>query len=316
MKSKQVVIGIECTESAIETHITNIDYLTLIGNVHGTDWQYNVDPKQFAFEINRVITSDIKEGGLGFDQITALVIAAPGMLRYEDEPMIVKRFEDLWKRRKRKPKMVRIMNPGILSLETLYPDLPAVFVSCGHYSYAVARNKKGEFISAGGWGTRIPDPGSLQAVGNAILNYISRVFDKRAVTSPFIKSVCESFSIDTPAKFYRAINDNSIDNNSLFEAACNAAEERDIVATSILDITAQDIVELIRHITADLPMNQRIPIILKGRLFGIGKLFTSMVQRKLTATLPHITMSSKNFTVSDIAVQYAIDYLRKKKIIR
>ncbi len=316
MIKKRVLIGMECAESATIIRIANFEHLTLSENIHDAVWQYNVEDKRFLTDVNRIITSDCKDNGLGFDQIAAIVIAVPGMLRFEGESRIVKGLEELWKRRKHKPKVVHVMNPGILALEILYPDQPAVFVSCDTNAYVVARDKKGEFISAGGWGERIRDPGSTNAIGNNIIQYISRVYDRRAVTSPFIQSTCELFSIDTPVKFYQASYDNSIDLNKLVAAAFKAVEERDIVATSILDSAAQDIVDLIRHVTTQLPLNQRIPLMLTGRLFEEEKMYATMVRRKLTATLPQITMSSHRFSAPDSAVQYAIDYMRKHRIIK
>jgi N-acetylglucosamine kinase-like BadF-type ATPase len=312
-KKNGVVVGMDCGETATEIKLANFDRQIISEYSVESIWHHTLPEDEFTGKVNRAILDACKENGVGFERIAAILLVVPGILRNGEETALVNALENQWKRRKYKPKLVHVIPQCLLALEIFFPRQPAVYVSVDSAAYVVARTSNGEFISAGGWGSALPDPGSSNAISYSILDYISQVYDKRSAMSPYIKRICEEFAIDTPKRFYKSLYSNSIDKAQLVATLWRAAEERDIVANAILVSAAQGIVELIRHVASPLPLNKRVPLILTGQLIEREKVYTSMVKRKLAATLPQLELSSKRHNIAEGAARYALDIIEKNK---
>jgi N-acetylglucosamine kinase-like BadF-type ATPase len=310
-KKSRVVVGLDCGETATIIKIANFDRQIVSEYSVESIWHHTLPEDEFTGNVNRAILSACKENGVGFERIAAIVLVVPGILRNREETALVNALEKQWKRRKYKPKFVNVVTQSLLALEIFFPRQPAVYVSVDSTAYVVARTSKGEFIYAGGWGSALPDPGSSNAIRYSILEYISQVYDNRSATSPYIKKICEEFSVDTPKRFYRSLYNNTIDKQQLVAKLLRAAEERDIVANAILLSAAQGIVELIRHVVSPLPLNKRIPLILTGQLIEREKVYTSMVKRKLAATLPQLELSTTPHNIAESATHYALAIIEK-----
>lgn len=315
MRKRRIVVGMDCGESATITQMANLDRLKLAEHTGDSFWDSALysDDKRVAGEMSRIILSMCKDNGIGFDQIVSIVLVFPGNRRANPQSTIVQNLRDQWKRRKYTPKILHAMNASLLAVETFYPVKPAVFVSCDTNAYVFARDIKDEYIFAGGWGGMVPDPGSALALAQSVLKYITQVYDKRSINSPFFKEITEKHSIDSPALFHRAIYNNTLDLKKLVDFTFRAADNKDIVATAMLDSSAHNLVDLIRHVVTRLPVSKRIPLLLTGRLLEEEELYRSIVRRKINATLPHITVSPQRFNASECAVQYAIDLVREHK---
>jgi N-acetylglucosamine kinase-like BadF-type ATPase len=306
MSKNRVVIGIYCNESVTHSLVANAEHLVLSERKADPLIHHMSDPTRLVSDLNRVITEISKETGFGFDKIACVLIAVPGVNREQDANSIAGGLQKNWKRRKFKPMVVRVITTPVLALETLFPREISIYAYCDLDAYVVARNRRGEYLQAGGWGQAIPDPGSARAIFNKVMRYISEVYDGRAINSPFFKALGNRFSFDSAGQFYRASFAGNFTIIDVVNATFQAAGERDIAATSILDIAADEIVDLIRHTASRLPMDKKIPIVLNGRLFD-EKIYTTVVQRKLSATLPQLSIVSNRFSVPDSAVEYAID---------
>ncbi len=302
----KVVLTIDCGETATHICVANTDNIVISERKKGAIWRQHFDETEIVTEINRIIIDTCKESGYGFDKVASIVIVIPGIDRTSDENPIVRELKDKWKRRKYTPDNISVIHAPILALEIFYPRQPAVFALCDNKSFVVARNSRNKFIQAGGWGTAIPDPGSADAIVAKVLRYIAEVYDERAINSPFFKTITDRLSIDTPARFFKSLNNKAIVKDALIDATFKTAEGNDIAANSFLDSAADEFVDMIRHVAAPLPVSKRIPIMLHGRLFDESKKYTTIIRRKLSAILPHLTVSTDKFSVSECAMQYAI----------
>ncbi|GEM_PF-2308930 len=305
MSKNRVVIGIYCNESVTQVLVANAEHLVLSERKTGPIVHHMADHKQFVNDLNRIIIEISEETGFGFDKIASIVIAVPGVNREQGADPVVSGLQSGWKRRKHKPKIIRVITTPVLALEMLFPREIAMYAYCDLDAYVVARNRRGEYVQFGGWGKAIPDPGSAHAIFHKVMRYISEVYDERAINSPFFKAIGNTFSYDTAVKFYRALYADNLNSMDFVSATLRAAEERDIAATSILDIAADEIVDLIRHTASRLPMDKKVPIMLNGRLFE-DKLYSTVVRRKLSATLPQLSVVSNRFPVPESTVEYAI----------
>lgn len=312
MSKNRVVVGIYCNESVTHTLVANAEHLVLSERKTEPLIDQIVNHKQFVTDLNRIIIEISEETGFGFEKIACVVIAVPGVNREQDADPIVSGLQSGWKRRKHKPKIIRVITNPVLALEMLFPREIAMYAYCGLDAYVVARNRRGEYVQFGGWGKAIPDPGSGHAIFHKVMRYISEVYDERAINSPFFKALGNTFLFESAARFYRALYAENLNRMDFVSATLRAAEERDIAATSILDIAADEIVDLIRHAASRLPMDKKIPIMLNGKLFE-DKMYTTVVRRKLSATLPQLSVVSNRFSVPESTVEYAI-YIAGKQL--
>ncbi len=300
------MLAIDCSKTATHVYVANTDNIVISEQKMGAIWKKHIDEQEIVTEINRIIVETSRESGYGFDRIASIVIVMPAIDRIFDENLIERGLKVQWKRRKHIPDVIRIISAPILALEIFYPRQPAVFAFCDFGSFVAARNSKNQYIQAGGWGTAVPDPGSIDAIVSRVLRYIAEVYDERAVNSPFFKTITGKLSIDTPARFYKSLYNNTIKKNLLIDTIFKTAEGSDIAAISVLDSAADEFVDMIRHVAAQLPVSKRIPIMLHGSIFDEGKKYKTIIRRKLSAILPHLAVSSNKFSVSECALQYAI----------
>jgi len=314
MKKRGVVVGVHCGYSKTIAQITNTDYLNLAENINDTGMLQVGDITGLSKHLSRVITTTCSEAGVSFDRVSAAVISLPGLMRNSGEHPVLRGLMKQWNRRKHKPRSVIIINDGELALLMEYPDEAAIVLMGDNESYVIAKKFDGSILHAGGWGSYIPDPGSGSAIRQKVLQYLATVFDKRAPQDPLFDRISEACSLRTPYEFQNRLQQGTLDQSIIVNETIAAAQERDPIASSILETAALDLVEMLRHIAVRLPMSKRIPVLVSGRLFTEHAHYLSIVGKKIIATLPHIQIVKREFIPVSHTVQYGIELSRKSKV--
>jgi len=312
MKKRGVIVGVECGYTETKSHIVNLDNLGLAEKTETAGHWPDADSSTIAKHINQVITTTCKESGVGFERIVAVVISFPGILRYTGENPVIQSLMKQWSRRKHKPKIIKIINSAELALRSLYRDEPAAVLSGDNESYIVAKDQQGSIFHTGGWGGQVADPGSGAAIRQKVLKYITSVFDHRVPAEPFFDKIAEECSIKSPVDLQNMMRANSLDALQLTQVTFDAARDRDPVAASILSSSALELVDMLRGALTRLPMSKRIPVLVTGRLFDKDTHYLSIIEKKIMATLPHVTIITSEMRPVEYAVQYGIDLTRKR----
>ena len=314
MIKRGVVIGMYCGYSNTSIQITNLDNLSFAEKVEPAGEWTAGDYNGIAKHINQVISTTCKEASIGFDRISVVVISLPGILRYTGKNPVIGSLSKLWSRRKHKPKIVRVFNIAELVLQSMFRDEPAAALACDNESYVVVRDHKGEYYQTGGWGGVIADPGSGTSIHRKVLHYLSSVFDGRLPKSPFFDRITEECSIQSPVDLQNILHHtNGTDTERLVTVTLDAARDRDPGAASILDAAALELVDMLRYAVRRLPISTRIPVIATGRWFTENTHYYSIVEKKITATLPHINIKKHEFIAEQHAVQLGINLAQKTK---
>lgn len=223
-------------------------------------------------EIERAIQNAFEKLGhnaLMPDPIAALCLGISGVDRSEErEPFRV------WARQRFAPR-VAVVNDGELVLAAATPDNWGVAVIAGTGSFVYGKTRQGERARAGGWGYLIGDEGSGFELGREALRAATHAADGTGEATRLLDDILAHWQLhaatELVARIYRAHDTATplrpAEMAQLAPIVLNAADAGDMVATRILQHSAQALAQTALAVTRKLEFASRmIPLALGGGL--------------------------------------------------
>lgn len=310
MKQKPVVLAIASSPTGTRAHIANLDRLIVAEYTYSMVIPHIIRNDAPIDDLYALILKVLRESGIGFDRVFGIVVTMSELLRNLETHPLSRGLESRWKRRKHKPKFVKVVDDARLALSRVFPqDEAAIVASCQRKAYVIARDNTGRYVSSGGWGIPPADPGSGDAIVYKVLNYIASVFDEREAPGHFFEVLSKELSIASPVDFQHALKDGIIP-SPLIQLTVKSADDRDPTARTILDEAAFEFVAMVRHCATRMPIDRYIPMLLLGEIFEQSDTYKSIVERRIRATLPHVRITNTPFSPIEHATDYAADLAR------
>jgi N-acetylglucosamine kinase-like BadF-type ATPase len=142
---------------------------------------------------------------------------------------------------------VELVTDALAALEGALDGHPGVVVIAGTGSIAMGVSESGEQARSGGWGPTLGDEGSGYDIARQALKAVAASFDGRAPRTLLTDLICVRLQIKTAADLPSAIYSGDFEHAeiaSLAELVCEAAQEGDEVAGSILAEAGANLGEL------------------------------------------------------------------------
>ncbi len=179
---------------------------------------------------------------------------------------------------------VVVTNDALVALVAGAGHGPGVVVIAGTGSIAYGRNRANRAARAGGWGYVLGDEGSGYWIGRLALRAVVREADGRGRPTSLTPKVLGHFHVARPQDlvhevYYRHLPPSAI--AALARYVQEARDERDAVATGILDSGARELVLCTASVVKQLGLHDdEFPVVLAGGIFhAVPWLATALGER-------------------------------------
>jgi N-acetylglucosamine kinase-like BadF-type ATPase len=310
MQKRRVVIGLACGEESTVAFVSNLDKLALAEYTGGPSTVQRAGFQETVAQIHGSINAVCRSASIDFSQIEAIIISTPEYMDEGSHRSIEHALQQRWKRRKYRPRIIRVYNIAHLLLEARFPDSSAAIAVADDSAIVFARSGHGEIVHAGGWGPAIGDPGGGVSIGNSVLRHVANVYDGREHESKLFTAVADTYKISSPATFRHGLQTGRIRALDVVPIVLDAAQSREPTALSILNRGSLQFADMIRHVVTQLPMSRKIPLLLLGNLLVKDSPYYLLVKKKVTSTMPHVTITHIDFSVAQTAAEIGISLVR------
>jgi N-acetylglucosamine kinase-like BadF-type ATPase len=264
----QFYLGIDGGASKTHAIITDSS-LKLIGEGYGGPANpARVGVDEALRSIEEAISEACARAGIGFDQISSACAALAGV----GDPAHYDPMKEALDR-EFGAGAVELVTDARAALEGALNGEPGVVVIAGTGSIAMGMNHAGREARSGGWGPTLGDEGSGYDIARQALKAVAASFDHRAPRTLMTDLICARLGIETAADLKAVIYKSEIvhaEIASLAELVCEAAQEGDPVAISILQEAGQNLGELAVSVIEKLRMAQQ-----SFRVACVGSVFHS-----------------------------------------
>lgn len=169
---------------------------------------------------------------------------------------------------------------------------PGILLIAGTGSVCIARDDKGNYYRAGGYGHVIDDEGSAYAVGRDILSAIVKAEDGRGHQTALKEAVFLLLKVETIPELIAYVYDNDRTKRDIAAVAVCLTEEmikNDEVSAKIAGKTAEEMIYLVMAVLKQMP-GQKIPLFLEGGLIlrnrEIYRLFCEGLEERMLPVYP------------------------------
>ena len=178
---------------------------------------------------------------------------------------------------------VQVIHDGQAVLEAGTPDGWGLALIAGTGAVAFGKNQQGKTAVVGGWGYWFGDEGSAYWLGQSALRAIAQAADGRGPSTLLRDKVLDRLELYDPRGILTELTqqgDTRLAIADLADLVCEAAEQHDAVANSLLDEATHHWIQHLTCLADLLAMDQPLRIALAGGIF-VGSKFarTQLTQR-------------------------------------
>jgi N-acetylglucosamine kinase-like BadF-type ATPase len=203
-----------------------------------------------------------------------------------------------------------VVNDALVALVAAVDEAPGVVVICGTGSIAYGRSARGVAARSGGWGYLLGDEGSGYWMGCRALQAVARAADGRGPATALTAKVLAHFGVARPFGLIPEVYDRPLRHHALAQVARavqQARDERDPVATQILDEAARELLAAARSVTEQLQMGgETFAFVLAGGVFGGVPWLGEELARRLPAIAPKASVKRLDVEPAVGAVRLAL----------
>jgi glucosamine kinase len=128
-----------------------------------------------------------------------------------------------------------------------FPSGPGILLISGTGSIALGKGADGSTLRVGGWGAHLGDEGSGYRIGMSALRALARSEDGRGVSTDLRDPVLKALGVDRPADLVKWMaSARKADVAALVSVICEVAEAGDSVATIVIEMAVDELVEHVR----------------------------------------------------------------------
>lgn len=175
---------------------------------------------------------------------------------------------------------LKIVSDAELVLAAADPKCCGVVLISGTGSLAWGRDSHGTVQRSGGWGYLLGDEGSAFTIGQSAFQAVMAARDNRSTATILTSRICQNFSVDQPAALVAAVYgaaDPRMAIASVAPLVFQAAVDRDVVATQILQRAADQLAQLVLSVTVRLKFSNPPVLALAGSVLTRQSAFREAV---------------------------------------
>ena len=194
---------------------------------------------------------------------------------------------------------ILIVNDALIALQAGIGDATGIVIVSGTGSIAYGRNEHGEAARAGGWGYVLGDEGSGYWIGRLALRAVVRHADGRGPVTSLTPRLLAHFGVERAAELIHKVYQDELNPRSLAAVAKyvqHARDEGDVVAVSILNRAADELMTAATAVMSRLDLSERpFTFVLAGGMFHALPWLCDQMQ----LLLPALAHQSKVMRLND-----------------
>lgn len=229
----------------------------------------------------------VMEAALGGQRVTpsAICLGIAGVDRAEDQAVVQGIMDRIGYRA-----TILIVNDALVALQAGIGDVPGIVIVSGTGSIAYGRNARGEAARAGGWGYVLGDEGSGYWIGRHALRAVVRSADGRGRETSLTPRLLGHFDLTGASELIHKVYHQELAPSAIGALAHYVQEARDdgdLVAASILDLAAEELVTAAAAVMRRLEMEREsFSFVLAGGMFHAVPWLCSQVKTLLPSLAP------------------------------
>jgi N-acetylglucosamine kinase-like BadF-type ATPase len=204
---------------------------------------------------------------------------------------------------------VELVTDARAALEGALDGELGVVVIAGTGSIAMGVGASGEQARSGGWGPTLGDEGSGYDIARQALKSVAAAFDGRAPRTFLTELICARLGIEAAADLPAAIYNGEFEHAeiaSLAEYVCEAAQEGDPLAQSILEDAGRNLGELASSVIIKLGLSaQTFRVACVGSVFNSGEFVLRPLREAVACVAPRATVGPPLYSPAIGAVKLA-----------
>jgi N-acetylglucosamine kinase len=191
-----------------------------------------------------------------------------------------------WMRRHLPARRHLLTSDAAIALAAAVQDSPGIIVIAGTGSIALARDRQGKLLRAGGWGIPFDDRGSGYDLGRMAVAAALEAFDGRGPHTLLMDRICRHLDLsDIGEIISKQLEQQQI--AALFPLVAEAAREGDLVARHLCDDAARDLADLAFALLKRAGWTRRsTPVVTTGGVFRSSNLIRRAFARHLRRFAP------------------------------
>lgn len=229
----------------------------------------------------------VMEAALGGQRVTpsAICLGIAGVDRAEDQAVVQGIMDRIGYRA-----TILIVNDALVALQAGIGDVPGIVIVSGTGSIAYGRNARGEAARAGGWGYVLGDEGSGYWIGRHALRAVVRSADGRGRETSLTPRLLGHFDLTGASELIHKVYHQELAPSAIGALAHYVQEARDdgdLVAASILDLAAEELLTAAAAVMRRLEMEREsFSFVLAGGMFHAVPWLCSQVKTLLPSLAP------------------------------
>ena len=196
----------------------------------------------------------------------AICLGIAGVDRAEDQAVVQGVMDRIGYRA-----TILIVNDALVALQAGVGDAPGIVIVSGTGSIAYGRNARDEAARAGGWGYVLGDEGSGYWIGRLALRAVVRNADGRGRETSLTPRLLGHFGLTRASELIHRVYHEELAPSAIGALARYVQEARDdgdLVAASILDLAAEELVSAAAAVMRRLEMEREsFSFVLAGGMF-------------------------------------------------
>ncbi len=290
------VIGLDGGGTKTTAQITDLRGTVLAETQNGPSNFQNIGIEESARNILDLIETCCHTVGCSVSEIGSVVAGLAGAGRAGDQRRICEGIQCVAQKRGLYLQDLSVESDARIALEGAFRGGPGIVLISGTGSIVFAKGSKGAIHRVGGWGRLIGDEGSGYHIGREGIRAVARMIDGRGKKTAIARLVASKFGLRTQEEIIRALYEESMDLSRVAPVVIEAAEHRDAIASNILAVGADELVEAVETILKAMrvkpsALQNKIPLVLFGGVLESVNVYSREVKRKIRKHHPSIAVT-------------------------
>lgn len=305
------LIGIDGGATNTRCVITDLDY-NIIHECKGGPANLLVSEKEKLFDTLFNLINDCKNKLLIDDNdIGAVGIALAGAGRKNQAESFNNDFLNFASSKGLNLAGLIVDTDARAALEGAFKGKSGAILISGTGSIILGKDEDGILHRAGGFGRLIGDEGSGYSIGRKGLTAISRMLDRRCLSTELAKLVTEKFNIVTQENLINAVYLEGLDIPSIAPLVIEAARSGDEICSNIVDEECEELILHARAMAEKLKL-EKMPLVFNGSIISTENFLSKRLKEKLNKTLPFVEIKQPEFPPAVGAAIIARNNLKTK----
>jgi N-acetylglucosamine kinase-like BadF-type ATPase len=257
--------------------------------------------------LDEIFTTAVSSSDIKKEEIEGICAGFAGGGRANDADNLRIKFSDLLKKKYNLEIPVTITTDAIITLEGAFNGKEGIVLIAGTGSIVYAKDNKGIFHRAGGFGRIIGDEGSGYSIGKSGLAAAAKFLDSRGKETLLVKLLKDNYGITSSEELIKKVYDEGFEIPEIAPLVIKCAGEKDEACRKIVE---EETDELLHHIKAVKNyFGNSFLLCLSGGIITTDNYFSNLLKEKIKLHYPGIEIVKPEYTPEMGAV-----ILLKKKL--